>query len=183
MGIRLATQSWVHAGNNMSQNAPPSYAPPPPSNGLGIAGFIVSLVGLFTGGILSPLGLLLSFIALFRRPRGFATAGFIIGLLGSLFLAAWLAFFGFLGFSCFNLTRPLVVTGTALSQAQQKVQQYSTAHMGTLPDDATGNSLITGLNDGWGHQVRYEIRGLGSYDIRSAGPDGVFNNEDDVTVP
>lgn len=101
----------------MSQNAPLGYAPPPPSNGLGTAGFIVSLVGLFTGGILSPLGLLLSFIALFRRPRGMATAGFIIGMIGSIFLAAWLAFFGFLGFTCFNYGSTVVATMTAPSHA------------------------------------------------------------------
>lgn len=36
----------------------------PQSNGLGAAGFIVSLVGFPTCGLLSPIGLLLSFLAL-----------------------------------------------------------------------------------------------------------------------
>ena len=51
-------------------------------NGLGIAGFIVSVVGVFTLGCLSPVGVLLSLIAAFRRPRGFASAGVVIGGFG-----------------------------------------------------------------------------------------------------
>jgi Na+-driven multidrug efflux pump len=61
---------------------------PAPSNGLGIAGFVVSLVGLIPCGLLCPLGALLSLIAVFRQPRGFAIAGLIIGTLGSIMLAA-----------------------------------------------------------------------------------------------
>ncbi len=60
---------------------------PAASNGLGVAGFVVSLVGLVTClWIICPIGLILSFIAMFRRPRGMAIAGFIIGLLGSLWI-------------------------------------------------------------------------------------------------
>lgn len=53
------------------------------TNGLGLAGFICSLVGFCTGGLLSPIGLILSLIALGKQPRGFAIAGVIIGALGS----------------------------------------------------------------------------------------------------
>lgn len=52
-------------------------------NGLGLAGFICSLVGFCTGGLLSPIGLILSLIALGKPPRGFAIAGVVIGALGS----------------------------------------------------------------------------------------------------
>jgi len=61
------------------------------SNGLGIAGFIVSLVGWLTCGLLCPVGLILSVIGLFKQPRGMAIAGSVIGGFGSLFLV----FFGF----------------------------------------------------------------------------------------
>ena len=47
----------------------------PETNGLGLAGFIVSLVGICSGGVLSPIGLVLSIVGLFREPRGFAIAG------------------------------------------------------------------------------------------------------------
>ncbi|MCH7573099.1 MAG: DUF4190 domain-containing protein [Planctomycetes bacterium] len=54
------------------------------SNGLAIAGFVCSLLGLFTGFLLSPIGLILSLVALGRPGgRGFAVAGVVIGLLGS----------------------------------------------------------------------------------------------------
>ncbi|HMN40185.1 MAG TPA: hypothetical protein PKE29_05020 [Phycisphaerales bacterium] len=72
----------------MSQNRPVViHQHVTPTNGLGTAGFIVSLVGLMgTCGVLSPLGMVFSFIALFKRPRGLAIAGFILGLIGSIWL-------------------------------------------------------------------------------------------------
>lgn len=63
----------------------------PETNGLGTAGFIVSLVSFFLCGLSSPIGLLMSGLALFKRPRGMAIAGTILGLLGS----AWLFIGGF----------------------------------------------------------------------------------------
>ena len=58
------------------------------SNGLGIAGFVVAIIAAFLGWvpvlgwILWFLGLLLSFIGVFKYPRGFAIAGLIISLIG-----------------------------------------------------------------------------------------------------
>jgi len=57
-------------------------------NGLGIAGFVVAIIAAFLGWvpvlgwILWFLGLLLSFIGVFKYPRGFAIAGLIISLIG-----------------------------------------------------------------------------------------------------
>lgn len=62
------------------------------SNTLGLTGFILSIVGFMSCGLLSPIGLLLSFIGLFKQPRAFAIAGFVIGLIGSLWLLIALAF-------------------------------------------------------------------------------------------
>ncbi len=61
--------------------------PRPRSNGLGVAGFVTSLVGLLTCGVLSPFGLMLSVPALVRGPRGFAMAGTVLGLIGTLWIA------------------------------------------------------------------------------------------------
>lgn len=64
---------------------------PTPTNSLGTAGFIISLIGLVLSmGLLSPVGMFISFVAMFREPRGLAVAGFILGVIGSL----WLFFFG-----------------------------------------------------------------------------------------
>lgn len=61
----------------------------PPSNDLGVAGF-VSLLGLLTCGCIAPLGLLLSVMALSKQPRGLAIAGTVIGTIGSLWVFALL---------------------------------------------------------------------------------------------
>lgn len=62
-------------------------------NSLGTAGFICSLLGLIIScGILSPVGLVMSLIALKKQPRGLATAGVVLGIIGSLWLIAALVF-------------------------------------------------------------------------------------------
>ena len=53
-------------------------------NGLGTASFVCSIVGLFSAGILSLVGLILGAIAMRREPKGLAIAGFVIGLVGTL---------------------------------------------------------------------------------------------------
>lgn len=58
----------------------------PGSNGLGVAGFVLSLIGLLSCGLLSPVGLILSLAGLSKEPSGLAVAGTIIGGLGSLWI-------------------------------------------------------------------------------------------------
>ena len=65
-----------------SEQVPPEH-PTPDTNGLGLAAFIISLVGLFSAGLLSLLAVIFGAIAMRRQPRGFAIAGFVIGLVGS----------------------------------------------------------------------------------------------------
>lgn len=79
------------------------------SNGLGTAGFVLSLVGLLTCGFLCPLGFLFGLLGMFKPPRGLAIAGTVIGALGSL----WLAFFGF------ALVAGLFGFGSAVNEAMK----------------------------------------------------------------
>lgn len=57
------------------------------SNGIGTAGFILSIITLILGWIpifgwiIWLLGLIFSFAGLFRRPRGLAIAGFVVSLI------------------------------------------------------------------------------------------------------
>lgn len=66
----------------------------PRTNGLGTAGFVLSLVGLCfcwifpVYAILTFLGFLFSFIGIFRAPRGLAIAGLVISLLLPCLLSA-----------------------------------------------------------------------------------------------
>ena len=56
------------------------------TNGLGVAGFLLALINLFLlwipgiGAILCFLSLLFSFLGLFKAPRGFAIAGFVLSI-------------------------------------------------------------------------------------------------------
>ena len=62
------------------------------SNGTGTAGFVLALIALFFGWVpfigwlLWFLGLILSFVGIFKKPKGLAIAGLIISLLGLIFL-------------------------------------------------------------------------------------------------
>ena len=76
------------------------------SNGTGTAGFILALISLVlswvpgVGWIVWFLGFLLSFIGMFRTPRGLAIAGFIISIIDLIillvFVGALATFFAFL---------------------------------------------------------------------------------------
>ena len=65
---------------------------PRKSNGIGVAGFVLAIIALFLGWIpiigwlVWFLGLLFSFIGVFKVPRGLAIAGLIISLLGLLII-------------------------------------------------------------------------------------------------
>lgn len=56
-------------------------------NGVGTAGFVLALIGLvfcwvpILNWILGVLGFILSFVGVFRKPKGLAIAGLIISLL------------------------------------------------------------------------------------------------------
>jgi hypothetical protein len=62
------------------------------SNGLGTAGFVLSLIALFIGWVpflgwlIWILGLVFSFIGIFRTPRGLAIAGLVISFIGIILL-------------------------------------------------------------------------------------------------
>ena len=62
------------------------------SNGVGTAGFTLSILALFVGWvpiagwIVWGLGLLLSFIGIFSSPRGLAITGLLVSILGILIL-------------------------------------------------------------------------------------------------
>lgn len=62
------------------------------SNGIGTAGFIMALVAIFFGWVpilgwfIWLLGLIFSFVGIFRSPKGLAIAGLVISLIGIVLL-------------------------------------------------------------------------------------------------
>jgi len=75
------------------------------SNGLGIAGFVLALIAVclfwipVLNWILWIVGLLLSLIAVFKAPRGFAIAGLVISLIGIILLLVVFAMIAGMGAS------------------------------------------------------------------------------------
>ena len=151
----------------------------PPSNGLGTAGFVVSLVGIFTAGLLCPIGLLLSFFGLFKRPRGLAIAGFIIGLVGTAIVAVVLLLLWTVGLAAFHLVQPIVKTEQVIREAQTEIDAVAITHGRIVPNDQQGQELIRLKRDGWGRPLQYRRLSAQGYELRSAGKDGVFGTEDD----
>ena len=163
----------------------------PESNGLGLAGFITSLAGLLvTGGLLCPIGLILSLIALSRRPRGFAIAGTVLGLVGScgscliaLFVVPLIA--GGLLFAAFALVAsggvPAINTLDHMMQVDQAITQYAEEHH-ALPESLSDLSLPADLlDDGWGTPLRYSVDrtdGREHWSLQSAGPNKQFEAGD-----
>ncbi|MEM8738780.1 MAG: DUF4190 domain-containing protein [Planctomycetota bacterium] len=150
-----------------------------PSNGMGTAGFVLSLVGWVTCGVLCPVGLVLSIIGVRREPRGLAIAGIIIGALGSLFLLVigLGVIAGILGLGAAST----VIVASAQQAAVQfkataEVQGYY-AQQGSLPDPSTFRSLDPDFTQ---DTIRYETLTTDSFRLTTPGFDGVFGTDDDT---
>lgn len=166
----------------------------PESNGLGLAGFVCSLVGLCSGGLLSPVGLILSLVALGRQPRGFAIAGVVLGLLGScgiilsivflpLFLLGVLASAGVAG-GVIAMLGPQLEAQFDMAMVSQAVAEYRD-RTGALPlrldeVDIRDSDMLT---DPWGNTYVYELSDDAmTFTLRSMGPDGQDGTADDVEM-
>lgn len=171
----------------MPNNYPPQYRTP--SNGLGIAGFIVSLVGIVGScGLLCPVGLLMSVIAMRREPRGFAIAGLIIGLLGSLWIFIALGFIILTG----GVVAAAVALGIAaiphaaavaeMVQLAPQVEQYRQAN-GSLPAAVSQLPNVTNeqITDPWGNAYLIVPDATGNgFTLVSMGPDGQPSTGDEI---
>ncbi|MEM1330696.1 MAG: type II secretion system protein GspG [Planctomycetota bacterium] len=159
------------------------------SNGLGIAGFVVSLLGLITGGCLSPIGFILSLIAVFREPRGFAIAGIVLGLLGLFGGVFVMLLVGVVGLAAFLALISLgglagglnayqdaqaVWPGFAESVRQNAELPESIAALGAFSEDT--------LTDHWGTPYEYERTSPSTATLSSAGPDKLPGTDDDIAV-
>ncbi len=156
------------------------YIGPPPVNRLGKTGFWTSLLGLFTCGFLSPLGLFLSLVALRKRPRGAATAGLLLGLLGSAWvgLLAAVMLGGAISAKALEAAKFEMQTRAACVQATEVIEQYRQT-TGRLPEGIEGNKLVLQFSDAWGNALRYDLDDS-DYTIRSSGPDREFDTADDL---
>ena len=172
---------YSQAYENPQPDQTPSGAPNQ-SNAMGTAGFVVSLIGLLTCGLLSIFGLVLSLFGLRKNPKGFAIAGAIMGLLGLVELAL-------VGLFAYNAVQAVGTMQTAIYQGVSESIATEIANdvakewesTGELPNETDGQSFTEGKTDLFEGGYLYETDGS-SFTIRGAGTDLEFNTEDDVTV-
>lgn len=165
-------------------------------NGLGVAGFFISAIGLFIPtGIIALLGLLVSLVALGKPPRGFAGMGVIIGLLGTVIwmVITGIAILGVVaagvfavlaGSVMFVLTQPELIEVTSdMVNVTFAAVEYQDKH-GNLPEDLASLELsVSTTTDPWGNPYRYVLtEDDPGFDVISAGSDGVMGTDDDLAL-
>ncbi len=141
-----------------------------PSNPMGLVGFILAFC-------LPPIGLVLSLIALAWRPRGFAIAGVIIGLITTTVVAV-------VGVVTVKSIQQ-VAKFTEIAQSAGKMQTALASAQGTsgaYPADLAAAG-IAAENDPWGTPIQYEQTGGGAgYLLTTAGADKQFDTVDDILM-
>ncbi|MHC4769796.1 MAG: type II secretion system protein GspG [Planctomycetota bacterium] len=166
------------------------------SNGLGVAGFFIALIGLFIPtGIIALLGLLISLAALGRPPRGFAAMGVVIGLFGTVL---WLVITGVVvvgGLAAgvvavlavaamFIMTQPEIIEVTSdMFNVTIAAVEYEERN-GDLPDDLGALGLaVSTLTDPWGNPYSYRLANHDpGFDVMSNGADGLAGTDDDMAL-
>lgn len=172
----------------MPTNHPPQYQNQ--SNGLGIAGFIVSLIGVIGScGLLCPIGLVMSIIALKREPKGFAIAGLILGIIGSLWVIVAAILVGLFGFAFVlaaigaGAAMPTLMANAEMARLTPMVEQYRVDN-GSLP---TALSQLPGVTidqytDEWGNAyLIVPDTSTDGFSLVSMGPDGAPSTGDEIT--
>lgn len=162
------------------------------TNPVGLAGFIVSLVSIVAcGGLLSPVGLILSLFGCFRQPRGLAIAGVVLGLVGSgafilaivvlgagLIIGAIALIFGasFLG--------QTLETGFDANEVRKAIVAYERAE-GRLPESMSDLSTLDehAAHDLWDTPYRLEIDPTDrQFTLISLGKDKTLGTDDDIRI-
>ena len=162
----------------------------PAENGMAIAGFVLSIVGLLSCCLTSPIGLILSIIGMKKTDQqGLAIAGLVLGILGTLGLIAIVAYIVivmvFLGGVAFWATEAIGTaserarTNQAMDVARSTIES-NVSRTRSLPSDSSGTSMVVRHRDAWNRSLRYERLGNNRYQIISSGPDKQFDTRDDI---
>ncbi len=149
----------------------PDQPQPRGSNVLGIVGFVLAFC-------VSPLGLILSLAALAKPPRGFAVAGTVVGLIGTI---VW-TLGGFGAYYYGGVFVKGVGLGTDYSIVQSQIASYSGSHNGEVPADlASAGVPESARKDPWDRDYKFERSEDGkSWTFTSASFDGQFGTPDDA---
>lgn len=155
-----------------------------PTNGLGIAGFVTSLIGFLSCGLFSPIGAVLSLIAIFKRPRHFAAIGLALGIVGSGWLFWILFIIGLAGALAWVGVGSNYAAMIQASSLQQQIDAYET-RVGQYPPtlDLLTSTKPEDLIDPWGTPYTYALDPDGKgYTLISAGHDKTMGTVDDAKI-
>jgi len=145
---------------------------PRQSNPLAIVGFVLAFC-------VPPIGLLLSFIAVFRAPRAFAIAGLIIGLIGTAIVATIAIGLSVAGPYIMDMVEYMMDT----TQIRQAATTYASSNNNTAPPDMGALKLPTDTTiDPWGQAYRLTPAENGAWTLSSAGIDKAWGTADDITI-
>lgn len=191
----MSTGSTFATAPNASRPGTPGVSGPQ-TNGLGLAGFIVSVVGIVAScGLISPIGLVMSLFGLRREPRGFAIAGVVLGVVGSiwLFVALALGLFATI-LAAVGLAAAVTEVGAMeqsrlTKEAMEKTREAIVAYEAEAGKPVYALQLLepryissAEVTDAWGHPIILELTLENEYTLRSTGPDGQPETTDDVVV-
>lgn len=141
-----------------------------PSNPMGLVGFILAFC-------LPPIGLVLSLIALAWRPRGFAIAGVIVGLITT----AVVAIVGVVTVTSIQQVAKFTQIAESAGKMQSALASAKSSG-GAYPADLAAAGIAV-ENDPWGTPIKYEQTGGGaSYLLITAGKDAQFDTVDDILM-
>jgi hypothetical protein len=155
------------------------------TNGMGLAGFILSLVGLFSAGCLSPIALVFSLIGLAKEPRGFAIAGLVISLVS---LLGWVIGFAIFGVAFVGLLAGAVglaaLAGPVQAEFDVITDQLNARYAETGSYPATLSELPLAretLQNAGGEDYLYTPTVMG-FELRDVGLDGQEGTDDDAVL-
>lgn len=154
-------------------------------------GFPMSVVGLMTAGLLSPIAFLVNLIAVRRQPRRLASVGMTLSVIGCGLLALIGIGATAAGVSAHRhheqkkqsriTARQVVATRSVMDDVTEEFSAYRAAHDGNLPDWMDASMVATSRQDAWGQPLRFDPEADHAI-LRSSGADRSFYTDDDVTV-
>ncbi|MEM7756495.1 MAG: DUF4190 domain-containing protein [Planctomycetota bacterium] len=152
------------------------------TNTMGLVGFILAVVGFFSGGCLSLVGLIFSLIGLGKEPRGFAIAGLIISIVSLLGWIILVAIFGLAGLAAIVGLAALASETSAdfdtiVERAAERYAEVG-AYPGSLDELGLPAEVLTNQS---GEPYQYTPLATG-YELRDPGPDGSMNTSDDAVL-
>lgn len=160
-----------------SGSNPEFQAPQAGSNTLGIVGFVLSLLG-----PLALIGVVMCLVALRRRPRGFAIAGLVIGVVMLLLTALCGGIMGIWVWALLEAQDEYQEIASDYATLSSAISDYQRRNNGALPPDLGVLGLpAEATSDPYGEEYLFTPQG-GSWSIGSNGADGVPGTDDDVEL-